>query len=551
MVVDQLVKLVLGIFFGSFVSEDLALIGAGSLSANGSIGLPAAIIAAYLGIFVGDLLVFASGRLLGRRVLKIAPFRWLVSESSLDKGAEWLKKSGMNAVFLSRLTPGLRFPVYFSAGVFNTDSLKFASYFAIAAAVWTPIVVVGAHFVGSNAADSTNHGQPQWVGTIAAAVFAFLLLNLIIRLVTWRGRRALVSRWIRITNWEFWPIQLFYLPVVIYILLLSLKHRSITVFADANPAITAGGFVGESKNEIYHLLKTAAKDHLPAHQLIPGDLSTRKRIETAMEFIHQNQLSFPIAVKPDKGERGYGVEMVHTREMLERKLENADDDQILQEFAGGVEFSVFYYRFPYDKAGTIFSMTEKQFPTVEGDGVSTLEELILKDRRAVALANAYFKRNADRLLTVPPRGAEITIVDIGTHSQGAIFRDGSWALSPLLERRIDELCQKLDGFHFGRFDLRSPSPEHFMRGIFKVIELNGVTSESTNIYDPKCSLTEAYRILFKQWWIAFEIGRQNRERGVKATRITDLIRLLLKRWFNVRRSSVGAFDDPVGVIRSV
>ena len=41
----------------------------------------------------------------------------------------------------------------------------------------------------------------------------------------------------------------------------------------------------------------------------------------------------------------------------------------------------------------------------------------------------------------------------------------------------------------------------------KILELNGVTSEATHIYDPKFSLLDAYRVLFQQWRIAFEIGQ--------------------------------------------
>jgi hypothetical protein len=49
----------------------------------------------------------------------------------------------------------------------------------------------------------------------------------------------------------------------------------------------------------------------------------------------------------------------------------------------------------------------------------------------------------------------------------------------------------------------------------KVIELNGVTSEATSIYDPRNSVLAAWRVLFAQWRIAFEIGAQNRKRGAR------------------------------------
>src|ERR1051325_5693035 len=73
--------------------------------------------------------------------------------------------------------------------------------------------------------------------------------------------------WRRLTRWEFWPPYLFYPPVVAYIFYLGAKHRSMTLFTAANPAIPAGGFVGESKHEILQNLKQAA-EWLPASILI-------------------------------------------------------------------------------------------------------------------------------------------------------------------------------------------------------------------------------------------------------------------------------------------
>jgi hypothetical protein len=46
-----------------------------------------------------------------------------------------------------------------------------------------------------------------------------------------------------------------------------------------------------------------------------------------------------------------------------------------------------------------------------------------------------------------------------------------------------------------------------MRGDdFAIVELNGASSESTNIYDPSRSLFQAYRTLFRQWALVFRIG---------------------------------------------
>lgn len=72
------------------------------------------------------------------------------------------------------------------------------------------------------------------------------------------------------------------------------------------------------------------------------------------------------------------------------------------------------------------------------------------------------------------------------------------------------MSRGVDGFYFGHNDFRVPSEEDLMNGQnIRIIELNGFTSESTNIYDPKHSLWCAYKTLLKQYDLAFEIVQKS------------------------------------------
>lgn len=57
---------------------------------------------------------------------------------------------------------------------------------------------------------------------------------------------------------------------------------------------------------------------------------------------------------------------------------------------------------------------------------------------------------------------------------------------------------------------------------FLIVELNGASSEATNICDERCSLPQAYRTLFKQWRLVFAIGDANRKRGHRGSNLTAL-----------------------------
>ena len=202
---------------------------------------------------------------------------------------------------------------------------------------------------------------------------------------------------------------------------------------------------------------------------------------------------------------------------------------IAQEYVEGVEFGVFYYRRPSESRGHIFSITDKRFPTVTGDGCSTLESLILADERAVCLAALHRRVHRAQLSRIPARGEVVPLVEIGSHCRGALFLDAGHLIAPVLEQAVDEVAQRFGGFYFGRFDVRAPSVEALTaRGEFRILELNGVTSEATHIYDPRHAAGNAYRVLASQWRLAFEIGADNRRRGVRPTSIIELVRLMLE-----------------------
>ncbi|HRE81617.1 MAG TPA: hypothetical protein PLN52_11245, partial [Opitutaceae bacterium] len=63
-------------------------------------------------------------------------------------------------------------------------------------------------------------------------------------------------------------------------------------------------------------------------------------------------------------------------------------------------------------------------------------------------------------------------------------------------------------------------------GDFKVIELNGLTSEATSMYDPRHSVWHGWAVLCRQWNFAFQIGEENRIRGASVLSLSEFWRLL-------------------------
>ncbi|MFL6213930.1 MAG: VTT domain-containing protein [Blastocatellia bacterium] len=519
--------MILFIAASTLISEDLTCIGAGILVAQGRLGFLAGAFACFFGIFVGDVLLFFAGRLLGRPVLNRAPLKWFIRATDVEKSSAWFSRRGLAVIFTSRFVPGARLPTYFAAGLLDTSFGWFALYFLLAGIVWAPLLVGLSNWLGGEVIKSALvQGQSLIFKAMIAALIVYVAAKLAVRISSYKGRRLLVSRWRRLTGWEFWPAWAFYPPVIVFVGLLALKHRSLALFTAANPGIIAGGFVGESKIEILDCLSGSA-EFVARAWLIESSLDVTERIDHAQRLMNDHGLSFPVVLKPDKGQRGSGVAVIRSETELRDYLSRSVVDTILQEHVEGCEFGVFYYRHPSEEKGRIFSITEKRFPIVMGDGRSTLEQLILNDSRAVCMARFYLDKQGERALDKPRAGETVQLVELGTHCRGAIFLDGERVKTPELERTFDKISRGFAGFYFGRFDVRTPSLEEFKQGRnFKIIELNGVTSEATHIYDPHNSLLDAYRVLFTQWRLAFEIGAANRERGVKPASVRLLIKLM-------------------------
>ncbi|EMO29639.1 hypothetical protein LEP1GSC170_5906 [Leptospira interrogans serovar Bataviae str. HAI135] len=58
------------------------------------------------------------------------------------------------------------------------------------------------------------------------------------------------------------------------------------------------------------------------------------------------------------------------------------------------------------------------------------------------------------------------------------------------------------------------------------MELNGITSESTNLYDPSFSIWKMYKILFNQWNLLFQIGSENNHLGISKTSLVEIFKAI-------------------------
>lgn len=515
--------LVLALIVGTFVSEDLACISAGILVREGRLGYPTALTACAFGILLGDVGLWAVGRLSRSALGRWSFLKRHTERLPVEDMRRWLDEHAALAMIASRFLPGTRLPLYVSAGSIGMSFRRFAIWASIAVLAWTPVLVWLAATAGGAVLDErTFRGPAGWVTRVILVGALFLLVQVGCRQLA--RRRTLATRLARWSRWEFWPMWLFYAPVAGWILWLSIRHRGISTITASNPGIPDGGVVGESKFRIL--------SNLPPEWTVPSAVveagTSPARAQRVLDLVRQRGWTLPIVLKPDVGQRGVGVRLARDPADVETYCAVETGRILVQPYhAGPFEAGIFYYRFPHESRGRIFSITDKHFPEIVGDGRSTVEALIWAHPRYRLQASTFLTRHRQRRERVLAPGERLQLAFAGNHAQGTLFRDGGHLWTPALEDRIDAIAQAYPGFYVGRFDVRYADVPAFRRGEgLAIVELNGATAESTDIYDPKRSLVNAYRQLFRQWSIVFAIGATNRTSGAPVTSTRRLLQLL-------------------------
>jgi len=340
----------------------------------------------------------------------------------------------------------------------------------------------------------------------------------------------------RIWNYEYWPFWLFFAPLIPWWLYYSVRAGSLTFFTAANPAIPDGGVFGESKKAI---LDQLPKEFLPAYFHHSGSDP-----DAIAGLMINYRIQFPIVIKPDVGERGNAVAKLDSKAALSAFLESQDQrDWIIQEYVEWpIELGIFYYRYPHRPTSGILSITAKEFLSVTGDGRQTLRELVKQDIRAAGRSRYLASRFGDAFDRIPEKEEIILLEPIGNHCRGTTFLNANHRISENLVQLFDRISVNFDGFYLGRFDLRTDSWENLSTGVnLKILELNGVSSESGHIYDPDMNLLSAYRDSLKQLRIVFEISTANMRAGIKPTPLRKLVRQILQHfWGKKIRNTSGA-----------
>lgn len=314
---------------------------------------------------------------------------------------------------------------------------------------------------------------------------------------------------IRLRSWEYWPFWVVYVPVFGYWLWLSLRARSFFFFSASNPSIETGGLLGESKSAILDRIDPA---YVPKSLFVAAPVPT----DSLFRQLDERGLTYPLIAKPDVGERGWRVEKIDHWTQLVNYVQQYGGKFIVQEYIDEpLELGVFYYRMPGAAQGTVSSVVQKDFLSIRGTGHDTIEALIYQNERAILQLPALKHTYGERFGEVLPVGEVLQLVGIGNHCKGTTFLNANHLITPELTRVFDRISAGIEGFYFGRYDLRCRSVADLYAGRhIRIMELNGAGAEPAHIYQPGFSLWTAWGVLLHHWQVLYQISRENHRRGV-------------------------------------
>ncbi len=163
--------------FGLPMPEDVVLITGGILASRGITLFHYTVMASMIGVILGDGVVFTIGRRVGPRLKTTFLYQKLLGSKNEERVAGLFKKYGDKVIFFARFAPGLRMPLFLTAGIYQVPAWKFFLLDGLAALISVPTWIWAGYWFGSNLEllEKKMHQMQMGLYSILALLLAVLL----------------------------------------------------------------------------------------------------------------------------------------------------------------------------------------------------------------------------------------------------------------------------------------------------------------------------------------------------------------------------------------
>lgn len=169
--------------FGFPMPEDVILVVGGILASRDIVDFYGTIVVCMLGVLIGDGTVFTIGRKMGPKIKNTKIFKRIMKVKREKKVKEWFAKYGDKVIFFARFAPGLRMPLFLTAGMYQISPWKFLAFDGFAAIISVPIWIWIGFLFGSNMErleekmQQMQFGVYSVLGLIVLVIFSFWFMK--------------------------------------------------------------------------------------------------------------------------------------------------------------------------------------------------------------------------------------------------------------------------------------------------------------------------------------------------------------------------------------
>ncbi len=169
--------------------EDIVLMTAGYLIADGARPLASTLALCIVGMACRDSLVMLLGRTLGHGLLERRWLQRLLSKARMERSRQLLLDNQPKAILIARFLPGLRVPIFLVAGTLGLPWRTFLLFDGLGLCITVPIEVFVGYHIGPSAVQWFTDTS-GWQAAFAVAVVVVMILISIKR----RARDELLDR---------------------------------------------------------------------------------------------------------------------------------------------------------------------------------------------------------------------------------------------------------------------------------------------------------------------------------------------------------------------
>jgi membrane protein DedA with SNARE-associated domain len=168
------------------VPEDIVLVAAGALGEIDGRSWMEVSALMYAGVMAGDSTIFLAGRFFGGKLRTARWFQRYFSEKKQAKVENLFDRYHSWVLFIGRFLPGLRAPIFFTAGSTRVRFLKFFLFDGLAALISVPFFVWLGHWLWAKFKDdiaeldralSRTHSYSLMVAALIALVALLFLIR--------------------------------------------------------------------------------------------------------------------------------------------------------------------------------------------------------------------------------------------------------------------------------------------------------------------------------------------------------------------------------------